>query len=173
MALQHPPAPVSQTPAHGFLPTVATGLTDQDRRRIEDALDHSVSADTRRSYASAWNSFDEWTQARGVPSLPAPAGLAGKEQVAGPGPQVLVVLPSGPSRGCWDGWTKVGQQLGGGLVETDHRPLRVIRLGVQIQDILHGGHEVGAHLRNTPLLLLPRLEGVFSTAASPSRGTTT
>ena len=75
MALQHPPAPVSQPPAHGFLPKVATGLTDQDRRRIEDALDHSVSANTRTMYASAWNSFDEWTQARGVPSLPAPPEL--------------------------------------------------------------------------------------------------
>ena len=54
MALHHPPAPASQTPAHGLLPNVATGLTDQDRRRIEDALDHSVSANTRLSYASAW-----------------------------------------------------------------------------------------------------------------------
>ena len=38
MALQHPPVPVSQPAAHGFLPTVATGLTDQDRRRIDDVL---------------------------------------------------------------------------------------------------------------------------------------
>ena len=62
MALQHPPAPVSQPSAHGFLPTVATGLTDQDHRRIEDALDRSVSANTRVMYASAWRSFDEWTR---------------------------------------------------------------------------------------------------------------
>ena len=53
MTLQHPPAPVSQPSAHRFLPTLATGLTDQDRRRIDDALDRSVSANTRRSYASA------------------------------------------------------------------------------------------------------------------------
>ena len=32
MALQHPSAPASQTPAHGLLPNVATGLTDQDRK---------------------------------------------------------------------------------------------------------------------------------------------
>ena len=75
MALQHPPAPVSQPSAHRILPTLATGLTDQDRKRIEDALDRSVSANTRRSYASAWRSFEEWTQARGVPSLPAPPEL--------------------------------------------------------------------------------------------------
>ena len=53
MARQHPPAPVSQPPAHGILPNVANGLTDQDRRRIEDALDRSVSANTRVMYASA------------------------------------------------------------------------------------------------------------------------
>ena len=75
MALQHPPAPVSQPSAHGLLLNVATGLTDQDRRRIEDALDHSVSANTRLSYASAWRSFEDWTRARGVPPLPAPPDL--------------------------------------------------------------------------------------------------
>ena len=53
MALQHPPAPLPQPSAHGFLPTLATGLTDKDRRRIEDALDRSVSANTRAMYASA------------------------------------------------------------------------------------------------------------------------
>ena len=52
-ALHHPPALVSQPPPHGFLPRVATGLTDQDRKRIEDALDRSVSANTRTMYASA------------------------------------------------------------------------------------------------------------------------
>ncbi len=49
MALQHPPTPIPQQAAHGLLPVVtnvATGLTDQDRRRIEDALDQSVYANT-------------------------------------------------------------------------------------------------------------------------------
>ena len=49
---------------------MATGLTDQDRRRIKDALDHSVSANTPGMYASTWRSFEEWAQARGVPALP-------------------------------------------------------------------------------------------------------
>ena len=70
MALQHPPTPASQPSARGFLPTVATGLTDQHHRRIEDGLDRGVSANTRIMYAPAWRSFEEWTQARGVPSLP-------------------------------------------------------------------------------------------------------
>ena len=75
MALPHPPAPVTQPSAHSLLPPVATGLTDQDRKRIENALDRSVSGNTRRSYASALHSFEGWTQARGVPSLPAPREL--------------------------------------------------------------------------------------------------
>ena len=44
---------------------MTTGLTDQDRRRIEDALDQSVSDNTRVMYASAWRSFKEWARARG------------------------------------------------------------------------------------------------------------
>ena len=61
MALQHPPTPGSQPSAHSLLPRVATGLTDQDCHRIEDALDRSVSANTRTMYASAWRSFEDWT----------------------------------------------------------------------------------------------------------------
>ena len=78
MALQHPPEPVSQASYNSLLPVVAdvdTDLTDQDRRRIEDALDRSVSANTRVMYASAWRSFKSWTRARNVPSLPAPPEL--------------------------------------------------------------------------------------------------
>ena len=52
MALQHPPAPVPQPVANSLLPALATGLTDQDRKRIEDTLDRSVSANTRAMYAS-------------------------------------------------------------------------------------------------------------------------
>ena len=57
MTLQHPPAPVPHPHNMGPLPTVATGLTDQDRRRIQDALDCSVSTNTQVMYASAWRSF--------------------------------------------------------------------------------------------------------------------
>ena len=58
MALQNPPAGFSQISAQGLLPNMATGLTDQDRRRVEDALGCSVSANTRVIYASAWRLRD-------------------------------------------------------------------------------------------------------------------
>ena len=94
--------------------------------------------------------------------MPPPGhGFAGQKQVAGALPPVLVVLTSGLSGCRWDGWPGVGQHLGGCLIEADHWPLGVIGFCIEIQDILHVGHEVGAHLGNAPLLLLPRLEDVF------------
>ena len=92
---------------------------------------------------------------------PAGQGLTGQEQVAGALPAVLVVLPRwSPRLGSQRG-PGLRQQLGGGLVKADHRPLGVIRFGVQVQHVLHVGHELGAHLGNAPLLLPPRLESVF------------
>ena len=104
---------------------------------------------------------------------PAPARLAGEEQVARSRPRVLVVLAPRTSRDCQNGWAHVGQQLGGGLVETDHRPCRIAGLGLDHQHVIHCCHEFPAHLRNAPLLLPPWFERVFSAAAVLSRGTTT
>ena len=76
-------------------------------------------------------------------------------------PPVLVVLPqrnSGPGR---QRWPRISQQLGRGLVEADHRPSGVIGFGVEVQQVLHVGHELRAHLGNAPFLLLPGLESVF------------
>lgn len=53
MAPQHPSDLVPQPPANSLLPTLDTGLTNQDRRPIEDALDRSVSDNTQAMYASA------------------------------------------------------------------------------------------------------------------------
>ena len=47
-----------------------TGLTAQDQRRIQDALDSSTSANTRRAYNQAWRRFEAWAANRGRP-LPA------------------------------------------------------------------------------------------------------
>ena len=49
----------------------AAGLTLQDLRRIQDALDQAASANTRAMYASAWRKFEAWTADHGVPALPA------------------------------------------------------------------------------------------------------
>ena len=50
----------------------AQGLTAQDQRRIQEALDSSTSANTRRAYNQAWRRFEAWAKARGRGhSLPA------------------------------------------------------------------------------------------------------
>ena len=51
---------------------VPAGLTAQDQRRIQDALDNSKSANTRRAYNQAWRRFEAWMKIRGPGhSLPA------------------------------------------------------------------------------------------------------
>ena len=41
------------------------GLTLQDQRRIQDALDSSTSPNTRRAYNKAWRRFEAWAASRG------------------------------------------------------------------------------------------------------------
>ena len=88
-------------------------------------------------------------------------GLDEMEQVAGALAPVFEILPPRPPRFHRYRRPSAGQQLGGGLVDTDHRPLRVVGFGIKVQDFLHGRHEVGAHLGNAPLFLPPHLDGVF------------
>ena len=42
-----------------------TGLTVQDQRRIQEALNSSTSANTRRAYSQAWRRFEAWAADRG------------------------------------------------------------------------------------------------------------
>ena len=51
-----------------------SGLTAQDQRRIQQALDSSTSANTRRAYNQAWRRFDAWAadpgQGHPLPATP-------------------------------------------------------------------------------------------------------
>src|SRR5919106_5159941 len=92
-----------------------------------------------------------------------PAGLrlAHEKQITGSIALILIVIASrlsGPGR-HWD--ARLGNQLPACLVKGDRGPTGIIGLGVQLQDVLHGGHELGAHRWQTPLLVLPRLEDIF------------
>ena len=51
------------------------GLIREDFKRIQEVLDHIVSANTRAMYRSAWTTFDDWTSARAVLGLPASPAL--------------------------------------------------------------------------------------------------
>ena len=68
-------------------------------------------------------------------------------------PVLSPAAPAGAAEGADNNWVD--------FVKADHRPLGVIGFGVQVQHVLHVGHEVGAYLWDAPFLLLPRLEDVF------------
>ena len=72
MALQHLPAPVSQTSPHGLLPDVATASPTRTAAAASRAPSTAHSSKTRAVYASAWRSLEKWTRLRGVPSMPFP-----------------------------------------------------------------------------------------------------
>src|SRR5918992_854868 len=92
-----------------------------------------------------------------------PAGLRlnKHKEIAGAVPLVLIVVPRGSSWCGEQGRAGLPNQLFAGFIKVDLGPLGIIGLGIKVQHILHGGHELGAHFRQTPLLLLPRFEFVF------------
>ena len=92
---------------------------------------------------------------------PASFRLTEHEQVSSAVSLVLVVISFHPTRLGPDDRSLIGHQLPGCLVETDHGMVRVVVCVVQVQHVLHSSHELPAHLRDAPLLLLPRLEFVF------------
>ena len=54
------------TPEHS--PAV---LTDEQRRRVADALENAQSENTRRNYAGQYRKFRAWCEREGQPALPA------------------------------------------------------------------------------------------------------
>ena len=58
----------------------------------------------------------------------------------------------------------LADQLDRALVEADHRPLRIGRLGIEIEHVLHAGDVLGVDLGDAPHLPAPRLELVLGQA---------
>src|SRR5258708_4973023 len=52
-------------------------------------------------------------------------------------------------------------ELGRALVETDNRALRIRRLRIQVEHILHASDVLAVDMRNAPPVLAPRLGVVF------------
>ena len=83
------------------------------------------------------------------------------EQVGGAvAPVLAVVALDLPGLGR-DRPAHLADELDRALVEADHRPLRVGRLGIEIEHVLHAGDVIGIDLRNAPHLPAPRLEIVL------------
>ncbi len=69
--MQNALLPVPQDSTETQPPAPSANLTPTDIQRIRQSLDHSVSDNTRKMYASAWRSFQAWALGRGNLYLPA------------------------------------------------------------------------------------------------------
>src|SRR4051794_35208795 len=74
---------------------------------------------------------------------------------------ILVIVTLRLARLGRDRRTCFADQLRRALVETDDRPLRVGRLGIQVKHILHSRDIFAVDLRNAPHVTSPRLEVVL------------
>ena len=83
------------------------------------------------------------------------------EQITGAIASILIIIALNLPGMCGQGATRFLDQLLARLVKANHRPFWIVGLGIQVQYILHAGHERRSHSRNTPLLLLPRLQLAF------------
>src|SRR5580700_11409075 len=88
--------------------------------------------------------------------LDAPPALKWREhheQIGRPVAPVFVIMPGGLSWFRRDRHARFGSELLGRLVDADQGTSRIIRPLINVQDVLHGGHEGGAGVRwNDPLL---------------------
>src|SRR5271169_1758923 len=88
---------------------------------------------------------------------------------------------SGFHTGCVVSWTalelarlgrdrraNLADELGRALVEANHWPIRIGRLGIEIEHVLHPGNVFSVDLWNAPHVLAPRLQIVFGQA--PAHG---
>jgi len=88
------------------------------------------------------------------------------EEVRGRVAAILVVETLDATRFGRDGCPSFADELAGRLIEAHDRPSWVQGLGVQVEDVLHAGHELGVHCRDAPHLALPGfdLHGFETTA---------
>src|SRR6266550_4683210 len=97
--------------------------------------------------------------------LDAPPALEWREhheQIGRPVAPVFVIMSGGLSWFRRDRHARFGNELLGRLVDADQGTFRIMRPLINVQDVLHGGHEGGAGVRwNDPLLSQMRLESVF------------
>jgi len=88
------------------------------------------------------------------------------EQVCGAIAPILAIVALDLSRRGRDRLAHFSDELDRALVEADHRPLRIRRLGIEIEHILHAGDVVRVDLGDAPHVLAPRLEIVLGQASA-------
>ena len=109
-------------------------------------------------FAHADGEFDRRATRGDFHLAPGTVGVEEHEQIGGSvAPVLAVVALDLPGLGR-DRPAHLADELDWALVEADHWPLRVRRLGIEIEHVLHAGDVVGVDLRDAPHLPAPRLE---------------
>ena len=97
---------------------------------------------------------------------PAAMRIEGDEEIDGAVAAIFVIVALALSRLGRNRLTYLADQLDGGLVETDQRPLGIGRLGVEIEHVLHAGDVFAVDTGNAPHLPAPWLEVVIGQPAA-------
>src|SRR5882762_2240676 len=92
---------------------------------------------------------------------PGPMHVEEDEEVGRPIALILAVEALKLTRLGLDRLADLANQLSRALVETDHWALRIGRLSIEVEHILHAGDELAVDLRDAPHVLAPGLELVF------------
>src|SRR5512134_1956427 len=92
---------------------------------------------------------------------PACLRLTEYEKVACAVALVLIIKALNLPRCWWQSLSNLLGQLLACFIKVYFRPLRVIRLFIQVKHLFHSCDKLGIHLRYAPLLFLPRLKLVF------------
>src|SRR5262249_6353089 len=94
--------------------------------------------------------------------MPPPTqGLDEEKEICCAFPAILIIVPSGLSRAGRHGLPRFTDQLHRTFVKADLWTPSIIRLGIQVQHILHMPDKFRTHTGDAPFFALPRLEVVF------------
>ncbi len=92
---------------------------------------------------------------------PGPMRIEGDEEIDGAVATVLVIVTLALSRLRWDRPAHLADELDGGFVEADQRPLGITRFSVEIEHIFHAGDVFAIDMGNAPRVPTPRLEVII------------
>src|SRR5947208_9265498 len=115
--------------------------------------------------------IDEFAHALGIvlrrPPLsyldltPGPMHVENDEEIDSAVTAILVVVPFELAWRGGDWLAHLADELNRTFVETDHRPLGIWHLGIEVEHIFHAGDVFTIDLRNAPHVLTPGLEAIF------------
>jgi hypothetical protein len=81
--------------------------------------------------------------------------IEGDEEIDGAAAAVLVIVTLALSRLGWDRLAHLADELDGGFVEADQRPLGIRRFSVEIEHIFHAGDVFAIDMGNAPHVPAP------------------